>query len=83
VFRQVANPASEREQAPKVGWGMFPEPADVICRQQRANGDITLRTDEEVGEPEPEKSGQGKAVSCFSVVGIVRGLSKLQEPFVT
>ena len=48
---------------------MFPEPADAICGQQRADGDITLRTDEEVGEPEPEKSGQGEAVSRFSDIG--------------
>jgi len=83
VFKQAANPASEREQAATVGRGMFPEPADVICGQQRADGDIALRTDEEVGEPEPEKSGEREAVSSFSVVGIVRGFSELQEPFVT
>ena len=83
MLRQVANPASEWEQAATVGRGMFPEPADVVRGQQCADGDITLRTDEEVGEPEPEKSSQGKTVSCFSVVRMVRGFRKLQEPFVT
>jgi len=69
MLRQVADPAGEREQAATAGRGMLPEPADVVCGQQRADGDIALRTNEEVGEPEPEKSGQGKAVSGFLVAG--------------
>ena len=42
---------------------MFPEPADVICGQQCADGNIALWADEEVGEPEREESGEGKIVS--------------------
>ena len=50
---------------------MFSKPADVVCGQQRTGGDIALRTNEEIGEPESEKSSQGKTVSgsllCKSV----------------
>ena len=85
MFRQVANPASERQQAATAGRGVFPESTDIVCGQQRADGDITLRTNEEVGEPEPEESGQGKAVSGLFVVceGRWRIYRESQESFVT
>lgn len=63
MFRQVANPTSKWKQTATAGRGMFPELADFVCGQQRTDGDITLRTNEEVGEPEPEEPGQGKNVS--------------------
>lgn len=72
MFEQVANPASEWQQTATAGWGVFPEPADFICGQQRTDGDITLRTNEEVGELEPEESGQGETVSGVFVVQIGR-----------
>ena len=62
MFGQVANLTSERQQASTTGWGMFPEPADVVCGQQRTDGNIALRPDEKVGELECEESGQGKTV---------------------
>ena len=83
MFGQVANTACEREQATSAGRGVFPEPADLVRGQQRTDGDITLRTDEKVGELEPEESGQGKTVSCPVMVRIVRGFTKLQESLVT
>ena len=64
----------EWEQTATAGWGVFPEPADAVCGQQCADGDIALRTNEEVGEPEPSESGQGKTVGgCLVVhIGIVQ-----------
>lgn len=65
MFGQAANPTSERQQASTAGRGVFPESANFVCGQQRTDGDITLRTNEEVGEPEREESGQGETVSVF------------------
>jgi hypothetical protein len=59
---------------------MFPEPADVVCGQQRTDGDIALRTNEEVGEPEREESGQGQNVSGF-VMQIVGGIYEVTGAF--
>lgn len=50
---------------------MFPEPADVVCGQQRTDGNIALRANEEIGEPEREESGQGKTVSGSLVMRTV------------
>jgi len=73
---QAPNPASKRQQASTVGRRVFPEPSDIVCGQQRADGNISLRTDEEVGEPKSEESGQGKTVSGTWIMRISEGLTK-------
>ena len=55
---------------------MFPELADVVCGQQRTDGDIALRSDEEVGEPEREEPGQRKTVRGSSLMRMVEKLRR-------
>lgn len=62
VLRQAADPTGERQPTSTAGRGVLPESANVVCGQQRTDGDITLRAYEEVGEPEREESGQGETV---------------------
>lgn len=76
MFRQVANLTSEWQQATTVEWGMVPEPTDVVCGQQRTDGNITLWADEEIGEPEREESSQGKTVSGSPVTRIAEKLTE-------
>jgi hypothetical protein len=84
VSGQVANTASERQQVTTAGRGVLPKPADAVCGQQRAYGDIALREDEEAGEPQPEESGEREAVSDFhSGCGRSEGFTRRQEPFFT
>ena len=79
MFRQVANPAGERQQAPTARRRLFPKPEDLVCGQQLAGGDLTLWTDEKVGELELEKSGQGKTVSVFFAAWSVQRLRGLHR----
>ena len=80
MFRQVADPTSEWKPTATAERGAFPEPADIVCGQQCTDGDITLWADEEVGEPKPEESGQGKTVSVFAVE-IVGGIYEVTGAF--